>query len=63
MIYMQAIRFLTDHINNDIYYGAKYEGHNLSRCNNQLELLRQLIAKEDILQAKVSVYLRDTTLT
>ena len=56
MIYMQAIRFLTDHINNDIYYGAKYEGHNLMRCNNQLELLKQLLAKEDHLQTKVAAY-------
>jgi Ser/Thr protein kinase RdoA (MazF antagonist) len=57
MIYMQAIRFLTDHINNDIYYGAKYEGHNLMRCNNQLELLKQLLAKEDHLQTKVAAYI------
>lgn len=53
MIYMQAIRFLTDHINDDIYYGSKYEGHNLVRCNNQLELLKQLISKEEALQQKV----------
>jgi hypothetical protein len=59
MIYMQAIRFLTDYINDDIYYGSKYEGHNLIRCNNQLELLKQLIAKEDTLQAKVSLYIED----
>ncbi len=61
MIYMQAIRFLTDHINNDIYYGAKYEGHNLMRCNNQLELLKLLLAKEDILQAKVSLYMGNSS--
>ncbi len=42
MIYMQAIRFLTDHINNDVYYGAKYEGHNLIRAGNQLTLLQRL---------------------
>ena len=59
MIYMQAIRFLTDHINNDIYYGAKYEGHNLMRCNNQLELLKQLLAKEDHLQTKVTAYMEN----
>ncbi len=54
MIYMQAIRFLTDHINNDIYYGANYDGHNLIRCNNQLELLKQLLDKEKHLQSKVT---------
>ncbi len=56
MIYMQAIRFLTDHINDDVYYGARYEGHNLVRCNNQLELLKQLISKEDALQKRVALY-------
>jgi len=60
MIYMQAIRFLTDHLNNDIYYGAKYEGHNLVRCNNQLELLKQLIAKEASLQTRITVYMENT---
>ncbi|PUZ30427.1 Ser/Thr protein kinase RdoA involved in Cpx stress response, MazF antagonist [Chitinophaga costaii] len=47
MIYMQALRFLTDHLNNDRYYGARYGGHNLVRANNQLVLLQQLTAKED----------------
>lgn len=42
MIYMQAIRFLTDHLNDDIYYGAKYEGHNFVRAGNQITLLQRL---------------------
>ncbi len=42
MIYMQAIRFLTDHINDDVYYGAKYEGHNFIRAGNQITLLQRL---------------------
>jgi Ser/Thr protein kinase RdoA (MazF antagonist) len=46
MIYMQAIRFLADHINDDIYYGAKYEGHNLVRAQNQLALLKSLLHLE-----------------
>ena len=43
MIYMQALRFLTDHINNDRYYGAAYEGHNYNRANNQLVLLQHFM--------------------
>lgn len=39
MIYMQALRFLTDHINDDAYYGARYAGHNLIRARNQIALL------------------------
>jgi hypothetical protein len=42
MTYMQALRFLTDYLNNDTYYGARYEGHNLVRAGNQLALLQQL---------------------
>ncbi|MBK8519971.1 MAG: aminoglycoside phosphotransferase family protein [Chitinophagaceae bacterium] len=42
MIYMQAIRFLTDHLNNDSYYGAKYEEHNFVRAGNQIALLQRL---------------------
>lgn len=47
MIYMQAIRFLTDYLDNDIYYGAKYEDHNLVRAGNQVVLLQRLIEKEE----------------
>ena len=54
MIYMQAIRFLTDYINNDIYYGSKYEGQNFVRAGNQLTLLQKLIDKEDKLQKIVT---------
>jgi Ser/Thr protein kinase RdoA (MazF antagonist) len=43
MIYMQAIRFLTDHLNDDIYYGAKYPGHNFIRAGNQITLLQRLM--------------------
>lgn len=49
MIYMQALRFLTDHLNNDIYYGAKYEGHNFVRAGNQAILLQRLMGKETVL--------------
>lgn len=46
MIYMQALRFMTDHLQDDRYYGAKYEGHNLVRARNQLELLKRLMEVE-----------------
>jgi hypothetical protein len=39
---MQALRFLTDYLNNDIYYGAKYKEHNLIRATNQAILLQRL---------------------
>jgi Ser/Thr protein kinase RdoA (MazF antagonist) len=40
MIYMQALRFLADHLNRDVYYGASYEGQNLVRASNQARLLQ-----------------------
>lgn len=46
MTYMQALRFLTDYLNNDTYYGARYEGHNLIRAGNQLALFQQLFLLE-----------------
>lgn len=46
MIYMQALRFLSDYINNDIYYGSKYPGHNFVRAKNQMVLLQRLLEKE-----------------
>jgi Ser/Thr protein kinase RdoA (MazF antagonist) len=51
MVYMQALRFLTDHLNSDMYYGAKYEGHNLVRARNQVALLEALIKKQAMLRA------------
>ena len=53
MIYMQAVRFLTDHFNNDVYYGAKYEGHNLVRAGNQVELLKRYQEKSSLFNSNV----------
>lgn len=46
MTYMQALRFLTDHLNNDTYYGASYPGHNHIRAMNQVTLLQRLLEKQ-----------------
>jgi hypothetical protein len=43
MVYMQALRFLTDHLNGDVYYGARYPGHNYNRAANQVALLMRLM--------------------
>ncbi len=46
MIYMQAVRFLTDYLNGDIYYHIKYADHNLFRAKNQLTLFNQYLDSE-----------------
>lgn len=51
IIYMQAIRFITDYLENDQYYGARYEGHNLNRAINQITLLKEYFKMEAELQA------------
>ena len=56
MVYMQAVRFLTDYLNNDSYYGARYEGHNLVRAGNRFCLLQHIIEKEDILKGIVDMF-------
>ena len=41
MLYMQALRFLTDYLIGDKYYGSRYEGHNFIRALNQITLLQR----------------------
>lgn len=43
----QAIRFLTDYLESDVYYAIEYETHNLVRASNQITLLEDLIARRD----------------
>lgn len=54
IIYMQALRFLTDYLNNDVYYGSRYEGHNFVRAGNQAVLLQKLIEAKPQLQNAIS---------
>ena len=42
IVYMQALRFLTDYLNNDIYYQIEYSEQNKDRAANQFCLLSLL---------------------
>lgn len=53
LIYMQALRFLTDYLNGNIYYPVAYPEQNLVRTVNQFKLLSELFNKEKILQSIV----------
>lgn len=55
IIYMQALRFLTDYLQNDQYYGARYEGHNLNRAINQITLLDKYLSEEAHLAKLIDV--------
>jgi len=50
IIYMQALRFLTDFLNGDIYYPIAYPTQNLDRAKNQFKLLSELYGNEKELQ-------------
>ncbi len=50
LVYMQGIRFLADYLNGDVYYPIKYPTHNLDRARNQMVLLQDLYAKEEVLR-------------
>lgn len=39
MIFIMALRFLTDYLNGDIYYKTKYGEHNFDRAQNQFKLI------------------------
>jgi Ser/Thr protein kinase RdoA (MazF antagonist) len=54
MIYMQALRFLTDFLNNDVYYETKYPEHNLARAKNQFRLLSEYEKAEGKLKQMIS---------
>ena len=42
VIYIQAVRFLADYLENDIYYSISYPKQNLNRTINQINLLKAL---------------------
>lgn len=47
IIYMQALRFLADYYNNDVYYKTQYDMHNLVRARNQTILLKSFVSKKE----------------
>ncbi len=45
MIFIMALRFLTDYLNNDMYYKIEYPEHNLDRAKNQFKLIESFMEK------------------
>jgi Phosphotransferase enzyme family len=44
-IFIMALRFLTDFLNEDIYYKTEYPDHNFDRSKNQFKLIESLTEK------------------
>ncbi|TYA59161.1 aminoglycoside phosphotransferase family protein [Formosa maritima] len=51
LIYIIGLRFLTDYLNNDVYYKTAYKTHNLVRAKNQMKLLQSVIENFDEVKA------------
>lgn len=43
----QAVRFLGDYLDGDIYYSTSYPGQNLNRARTQIRLAQEMIRSED----------------
>jgi thiamine kinase-like enzyme len=50
IIYIMGLRFLTDYLNNDVYFKTAYDNHNLVRAKNQMTLLRSAIMNYDVIK-------------
>lgn len=46
MTFIMGLRFLTDYLNDNIYYKVKYPNHNLDRAINQLTFVKKLQQKQ-----------------
>jgi Ser/Thr protein kinase RdoA (MazF antagonist) len=50
MIFIMALRFLTDYLNGDVYYKIKYPEHNFDRAKNQFKLIESFSERINILK-------------
>jgi hypothetical protein len=50
ILYMQALRFLSDYLQGSIYYPISYPEQNLIRSLNQFQLLQSIVEKEKNLE-------------
>ena len=60
MIYMQAVRFLADFLNGDVYYKVTRPLHNFERAVNQLVLLEEYCRLDGEMQEIVERALEST---
>jgi len=51
-----GMRFLTDHINGDVYFKTNYEGHNLVRTRAQFKLVQDMEFKYEKMERVVEKY-------
>jgi Ser/Thr protein kinase RdoA (MazF antagonist) len=52
-VFVQALRFMTDYLNNDMYYQTHFEDHNLIRAQNQLALFKSILRQREKMEKLV----------
>ena len=52
----QAIRFLGDYLNGDVYYKIHHPGHNLDRARTQIKMITEMERQEEAMNTIVSRY-------
>ena len=57
-----GMRFLTDHLNGDVYFRIKREGHNLDRCRTQFKMVERMEERMGQMQAVIRKYTDPTPL-
>ena len=55
--YEQALRFLSDYLNGDVYYRIHHPDHNLERARTQIKLVQEMEAQQAELEAVIRRYL------
>jgi N-acetylhexosamine 1-kinase len=63
LTYECALRFLTDHLNGDVYFKVSKPDHNLIRCRTQLALMKDMIKNLSSLESIVEQELKGQSLT
>ncbi len=56
VIYVQALRFLSDYLMGDTYYKTQYPSHNLTRSASQFKLLNDLILNKNEIRNILNSY-------
>ena len=56
-----ALRFLTDHLEGDVYFRIHRPGHNLDRCRTQLAFFHDLEERGDALRRRIEVLAEEAT--
>ena len=59
MSFMLAVRFLTDHLEGDVYFKVSRRGDNLARADSQLDLAKQFLAAEPVMASVIESCFRD----